>query len=311
MKSVSRTGWAALVLGLGTAAAAAASLAGCSGKPAAGPARPSHSAMVPAPALAKGPSPPPPADGFVGVVLAREAVNVSAESEGRLASVDVRVGDSVTRGARIAALVTENLIQDRAMADASVKSAQAEMRRTEVQLQRAKEQAARRQALSDVFSKEEVAAAQSEQAVAAAALDASRAQVSQQNARLRQLDTQIARSVLRSPIDGRVAVRYYDPGALVTPGTPVIRLIASQSFLVRFAVPPEKAGALAVGQTVEMKLDASGSGLVVPARITQIAPQIDPASQMVFVEATPAAPADVQARLQDGLAGRVTVAKAG
>lgn len=287
--------------------------AGCPGKPAETPAATSPSATAPAsaPGKAAEEGAPVAAEGFVGVVLAREAVNVSAETEGRLASLDVRVGDSVSRGARIASLVTENLVQDRAMAVASLRAAQAEERRAAAQLERAREQAARRLAIKDLFSKEDLAAAQTEESVAAATLDTARAQVAQQRARLEQLETQLARSVLRSPIDGRVAERYFDPGALVSGGTPVVRLIASESYLVRFAVPPEEARALSVGQAVEMKLDAAGAGLAVPARISQIAPQIDSASQMVFVEAVPEVSPDVQARLQDGLAGRVRVAQGG
>lgn len=306
MKNVSRAGlpWL-LSLGL----LAGAGISACSGKPSAQPAASSHSATVPPPSREKAAQEDalPAAEGFVGVVLAREAVNVSAETEGRLASVDVRVGDTVSRGARIASLVTENLVQDREMAGASLRAAQAEERRAAAQLARAREQAARRLALKDIFSKEDLAAAQTEESVAAATVDTARAQVAQQRARLQQLETQIARSVLRSPIDGRVAERYFDPGALVSGGTPVMRLIASESYLVRFAVPPEKARALAVGQAVEMKLDAAGSGLAVAARISQIAPQIDSASQMVFVEAVPEVSPEVHARLQDGLAGRVRI----
>lgn len=305
MKIVSRTGlpW---LLSLGLLAGAGLA---CSGKPSAEPAAAPHSATVPTPSRGKAAQEDalPAAEGFVGVVLAREAVNVSAETEGRLASVDVRVGDTVSRGARIASLVTENLVQDREMAVASLRAAQAEERRAAAQLDRAREQAARRLALKDIFSKEDLAAAQTEESVAAATVDTARAQVAQQRARLSQIETQIARSVLRSPIDGRVAERYFDPGALVSGGTPVVRLIASESYLVRFAVPPEKARSLAVGQAVEMKLDAAGSGLAVSARISQIAPQIDSASQMVFVEAVPEVSPEIHARLQDGLGGRVRV----
>jgi RND family efflux transporter MFP subunit len=258
---------------------------------------PAGARMAAAPAAAR--------EEFVGVVLARQAVAVSAEGDGRLATVDVRVGDWVTRGTRLASLDTQSLAQDLAMAQASVGAAAADARRAEVELQKTKERRARREAARELFSQEDLAAASTEEQVAAAALDTARARVAQEKARQRQLQERIARSVLRAPIDGRVALRYLDAGALVHAGTPVVRLISSQDFLLRFAVPPERAGALRKGSPVEVRLESPQ--LTLPALVSRIAPQIDPASQMIFVEADLAVPPSWTGRLQDGQVGRVAL----
>src|SRR5436305_1826301 len=101
------------------------------------------------------------------------------------------------------------------------------------------------------------------------------------------------------PFAGRVAERFVDAGAVVGPGTPILRLISGGDLLVRAAVPPEQARALAVGKAVTARVPTLG--LDVPGHLERIAPQVDAAAQMIFVEArldpTPAA----AERLQTGL----------
>lgn len=272
--------------------------------------------VAPRPAQIQGPGAAPEApagvrqarrtDGtYPGVVLASQAVEVSSQEEGRLAAVDVRAGDVVKRGDRLAVLETQQLSQDAAMAVASLRAAEAEARSAAAQLQKAREQYERRKGLQDIVSREDIEAARTDQDVAAANVETANARVAQERARHQQLQDRLARAVLRSPIDGRVALRYLDTGSLVRPGTSVVRLISSQEFLLRFAVPPEEASRLRVGRRVAMRLESSA--VTVEGTISQIAPQVDAASQMVFIEAEVEVPDGVERQLQDGLAGRVSV----
>jgi RND family efflux transporter MFP subunit len=242
---------------------------------------------------------------YPGVVLASQAVEVSSQEEGRLAAIDVRAGDVVRRGDRLAVLETQQLTQDAAMASAALRASEAEERRAVVQLQKAREQYERRKGLQDIVSREEIAASATEEQLAVATVETARAGVAQERARYQQLQDRLARTILRSPIDGRVALRYMDTGTLVRPGTPVVRLISSQGFLLRFAVPPEQASNLRVGRRVAMRLESPA--ITVQGTISQIAPQVDAASQMVFIEAEVQVPEGWERQLQDGLAGRVSV----
>lgn len=270
------------------------------------PSAPSPSAAAGLPSasgLAAGPAAGEPR--YVGVVLARQAVSVAAESEGRVVAVAVRVGDSVARGAELATLAREEIGQDRAVAQAAVRAAAAEARRAELELERTHDRSARRDIHPELYADEEIASAHNAEQAARAALDSARARQAQEEARLRQLETRLSRTVLRAPIDGRVAARFLDPGASVHAGTPVIRLISSHEFLLRFAVPPGRAEAVRRGQPVEVRLDSLP--LILSGSVSNIAPQIDPASQMVFVEADLTVPHAWTNRLQDGLVGRVTL----
>lgn len=222
-------------------------------------------------------------EGWVGVVVAREAVDVAAEVPGRVQSVAVRPGDRVAPGDLLARLDTSQLSQDLAMAEASLDAVEAEVRRTRSALQEATTRYERRAAAPDTFSREELTATEMEKETAEAAAAAAEARQREQTARVRQLRESLAKTDVRAPFEGTVALRYLDPGATVVPGTPIVRLITSDELLVRFAAPPEEAAELDVGDPVEILLETSGAR--VTGEVAQVAPEIDSASQMIFVEA--------------------------
>src|SRR5262249_56237491 len=57
---------------------------------------------------------------FVGVTIAREAIEVAAPSEGRLEAVYVNLGDQLKQGDRIARLNSDSINQQLPMARASL-----------------------------------------------------------------------------------------------------------------------------------------------------------------------------------------------
>ena len=64
-------------------------------------------------------------EGHIGVLLARRALEVSAEVEGRLESVDVEVGDRLAPGDIIATIDTSEVEQELASARAALAAARA------------------------------------------------------------------------------------------------------------------------------------------------------------------------------------------
>lgn len=222
-------------------------------------------------------------EGWIGVVVAREAVDVAAEVPGRVDSVAVRPGDRVSPGDLLARLDTSQLAQDLAMAEASLEAVRAEVRRTKSELQESTTRHERRAAVPDTFSREELAATELEKETAEASAAAAEAREREQSARVRQLRESLSKTDVRAPFESTVALRYLDPGSTVVSGTPIVRLITSEELLVRFAVPPEATSDLALGDPVEIVLERSGTR--VTGRVAQVAPEIDSASQMIFLEA--------------------------
>ena len=261
--------------------------------PAASPPR----AAAPAPAAAS----PAPASrpGWLGVLVARESVDVKADSQGRLQTVQVSIGDHVRKGNLIAILDTSLATQDLEMARSVLRGAQVDERRAHDEMDEALARNDRRQKNPDFFSKEDLAQAALQAKTATAAYEVAHQRVAEQAARVKQLETSLSRNQIRAPFDGRVAERFADQGAVVGPGTPVVRLISAGDLLVRAAVPPEEARRLTQGQPVTVTVRTLG--LKIPGTIQRIAPEVDAASQMVLIEVHISPGPEMEGRLQTGL----------
>lgn len=270
---------------------------------------------APPPAQASKPAPAPPLpspaplerEGWLGVVVTRESVDVTAESQGRLQAVHVAIGDRVSRGAAIATLDTSLAQQDLDIARSSLRGAEADEQRAADEMAEATARNDRRQKNPDFFSKEDLAEASLQAKTASSTLEAARSRVAEARGRVRQLETSLSRNQVRAPFDGRVAERFVDPGALVGPGTPLVRLISAGDLLVRAAVPPEEARRLAVGTPVVSTVRSLK--LAVPGTIQRIAPEVDAASQMVLIEVQLAPTPEMASRLQTGLVVDVGIRK--
>jgi RND family efflux transporter MFP subunit len=259
-------------------------------------------ADAPAPKIAPKPAPAPPVEpehkGWLGVVVSRESVDVTADSQGRLQAVYVSIGDRVKRGDRIASLDTRIAAQDLEMARSSLRGNEADERRAADEMSEAQARNDRRQKNPDFFSKEDLADAALKAKTAGAALEVARSRTAEQKAKIQQLETSLGRNEIRAPFDGRVAERFADAGALVGPGTPVVRLISAGDLMVRAAVPPEEAHRLTPGNPVTATVRTLG--LAVPGSIQRIAPEVDAASQMVLIEVRLDLTPDSASRLQTG-----------
>ncbi len=157
----------------------------------------------------------------------------------------------------------------------------------------------RRQKNPDFFSKEDLAQAALQAKTAASAYEVARSRAAEQATRVRQLETSLSRNEIRAPFDGRVAERFADAGAVVDPGTRLVRLISAGDLLVRAAVPPEEARRLKEGDAVTVTVRTLG--LRIPGTLQRIAPEVDAASQMVLVEIHLAPTPAIEGRLQTGL----------
>ncbi len=285
-------------------------LASCAGEQTPGPSDPRDDPAPPA-VLLPNETPGPlsnNSDRYVGVALAHQSVDVAAELEGQLSTIYVRVGDRVEPGDRIASIETRQLTDELSMARADLRALQAEEKQAAIDLEAISERYQRRRSVADLYSPEEVEALRIETERAAAALETATARMSREAAFVRQLQGRLSFATVASPIAGTVAARYLDPGALVQPGTAVVRLITTDAFVARFAVPPEEAGEQRVG--LPIRFSATTTALQLPGIITHISPQVDVASEMVFVEADLILPDSWDGQLQSGLVGLVQVDEA-
>lgn len=241
--------------------------------------------------------------GFLGVVFAQTTVDLAAEFDGRLERVDVRTGDRVRRGARLAALDARSLQQDLQIAEAGLRAADAEREQAALELADMRARLERLTRLADLVSAEQAATGRYQAARAAARVQQTEAQAAERRARVDQLRDTIAEADIRAPFDGVVAARYLDPGATVARGAPILRLISADTLRLRFAVPEARVAEVAPGQRVVARVDASA--LTLAGTIASIAPDIDHALQMFIAEATLAVEPSVRSRISAGAIARV------
>jgi RND family efflux transporter MFP subunit len=254
--------------------------------------------------VAAAPTAPPspaaaPRQGWVGVVVSRQSVDVKADSQGRLQTVSVSIGDHVRKGDPIATLDTSLAAQDLSMARSELRSAEVDERRAADEMAESLARNDRRQKNPDFFSKEDLAQAALQAKTVTAAHEVAQERVAQQKAKVQQLETSLSRNQIRAPFEGRVAERFADPGAVVGPGTAVVRLISAGDLLVRAAVPTEEARKLKEGDPVAVAVRTAD--LKIPGTVQRIAPEVDAASQMVLIEVHLTATPEMESRLQAGL----------
>jgi RND family efflux transporter MFP subunit len=230
--------------------------------------------------------------GFVGVIFARQQVDLAADVAARVMDVKVQLGTPLKKGDVVASLDAESLRRE-------LNAAQAVARAARVASSAAKERAQRYARHSEAISGDELSASASDSKVSAA-------KVAEASARVEQLRVLVERAAIVAPFDGVIAARYVDPGALVTPGQPIARLISGEDLWVRFAVPDDQSSTVKVKSCVEVRVDSQE----VPARglVEMVAPQVDTELRMLVVEAKLQLPEGWKGGLQAGLAARVLAA---
>jgi membrane fusion protein (multidrug efflux system) len=100
-------------------------------------------------------------------------------------------------------------------------------------------------------------------------------------------------------------VRYVDPGGIVGTNTPIVRLISANDFIVRFAVPESQVAAVAIGARVRVVVRSQQRAWL-HGIVDKVAPEIDAASRMLFLEAHLAG-TDAGAATLSGEMARVSV----
>lgn len=113
-------------------------------------------------------------------------------------------------------------------------------------------------------------------------LRALQSNVAAAEAQLRQSRTLLAESDLRATVDGVVTARNADPGALASPGSPVLVVQTIDWLYIVTAVPLEDSGKIQVGQTANVTVDALPNQTF-PAKVTNINPAANVQSRQVQI----------------------------
>jgi RND family efflux transporter MFP subunit len=212
-----------------------------------------------------------------GNIAAWQEASVGAEANGqRLTDVLVNVGDTVRKGQVLATFSTATLGAEAAQARAALAEAEAAAAEAQANAERARTLDATG-ALSASQIRQYVTAAQTAQA----RVDAAKASLQAQQARLSQ-------SQLLAPDDGVISARAATVGAVVPAGTELFRLIRQGRLEWRAEVTSSELGRLAPGTPAVV---TAPTGARLEGKVRSIGPSVDPQTRIgiVYVDLRPTA----------------------
>jgi RND family efflux transporter MFP subunit len=241
-------------------------------------------------------------EGFVGVLVPRDAYDVTSPLATKIDRLLVKLGDPVEKGAPVAVLDDREPRDRLALARSELLEGEAAVRQAIIERDAARAALARdQQALkSGIVSVAEVDVAAANAAKAASAVERAAAEAERRREAVKQLAQRLTDTTLVSPIAGKVALRYLEEGARVQEGQAVIRVIRSDELFVKFAIPAAAARRVAAGDLIELRL--TERSLVARGIVKRVSPELDPVAQMVLAEADLL---DPQGELRAGDTGRV------
>ena len=240
---------------------------------------------------------------IVGTLIGAATVEAVPRVNGRLAEVNVRLGDQVRKGQAIATIedreVREQVRQQEAaykVSEATIRQREADLKLAQTNLDRNKNLLERqllpRQTYDDTEARHQAAIAQ---------LDLAKAQFEQSKARLDELRINLANTVISSPVNGFIGKRYLDPGASVSPNVPVASIVDIHVVRMVVNVVEKDVKRLQVGMPAQVGVDAfEGEKFV--GRVTRIAPVFDPQTRTAEMEIEVP---NVTYRLKPGMYARV------
>ena len=218
---------------------------------------------------------------YTGEVVAGRSSSLGFELPGTLERVLVEEGDRVVAGQPLAHLDRRRLRAQRQQSLAQRDVARAAVDEVQQQLTLAERQRDRRQQLhaQGAISREDL----DQQIYGTGALRSrlvqAEAQVEEAEARLRQIDVDLARSVLVAPFDGTVSRRRLDEGVVVSGGQALITLVEAAPLELRVGVPPDAARGLRPGQRHPVRVGDRR----LQATVSALLPELDAGSRTATV----------------------------
>ena len=215
-------------------------------------------------------------------------VDITTKFGGRLATVLVHEGDAVEMNQALAQIDTKELDAQLRRAEAEVRRARQEknaavaviaQRKSELSLSKKDLERSKGLYENDSISLEQLQRDETAVQTAKATLAAARAQLSNTEAAIEAaiantelLKVQIEDSILKAPITGRVLYRLAEPGEVLPAGGKVLTVLDPLDVYMTIFLPTQQVARLAVGADARVVLDGIPD-MFIPARVTFVAPR--------------------------------------
>jgi membrane fusion protein, multidrug efflux system len=241
----------------------------------------------------------------VGNLIGEATVSVVPRVAGRLQTINVKLGDRVARGQRIAQLEDFEIQEQVKQAEAAQEVSAATIRQREADLKRAETNLARSKSLFErqLLPRQTLDDNESTYQASLAQLDLARAQNNQSKARLEELKITLGNTTITSPVTGFVSKRSVDPGAFVGQQAPIVEVVDVSTVRLVANIVEKDLRQLKVRDQAHVSVDAfPGEDFI--GRIARISPILDPATRTAPIEIEIPNPAS---RLLPGMYARVNI----
>lgn len=206
-------------------------------------------------------------------------VTVSAETSGKILSLSVDEGDNVSSGETIAVVDTTMFILQLKQLESQRSAAESSSPDIAAQAAALRAQISHQQHEYERFSRlfADGAATQKQYDDAKAQLNILRGQLTALLSSLgknrssisdnavaiqyqsEQIEEQISKSIIKSPISGTVLIKYAEPGEFATPGKPICKLADLDNIYLRAYFTVSQLAGIKIGQTVTVIADFGGN----------------------------------------------------
>ena len=219
-----------------------------------------------------------------GTLHSRETAILSAQVVGRVQQVNVHEGDTVAAGQTLVVLDDSTLRATADQAEAAVKAAASQQAAAQTNAALAASTLARYQQLQaqKSVSPQEMDEVTRRAQAAAAQVDALRAQGSAAKAQASVATAMLGYTRIRAPFAGVITSRTADPGALATPGVPLLQIDSAGALQFQTTVDESAIATIHIGMKIPVRLDAATT--TTEGTVAQIVPAADPASHTFLVK---------------------------
>ena len=207
---------------------------------------------------------------FLGIVEAASDSNVGFEVAGVLSTLDAKEGDFVTTGQPLGRLDIRQQSAALAMARAQEKEVAAQLELAKLNQQR----------VNTLLAQSLVS--QREADDARLTLEATQARLETTQASVRNAEIVIEKSELRAPFDAVVSKRIREPGSIVGPNVPIMRLVSVGEREAHVGISPKFANMAVIGESYTLFVEDKP----ISARLRSIGADVDPQTLTVLAVLT-------------------------
>ena len=221
----------------------------------------------------------------VGNLIGAATVQVVPRVNGRLQTVNVKLGDSVREGQVIARVEDLEIREQVRQAEATFRVSEASIRQREADLKLAKNNLERSRSLYDrqLLPQQTFDDVDARHQAALAQLDLARAQFEASKARLDELKITLGNTQIISPVDGFVGKRFLDPGAFASTNAPVASVVDIRTVRMVANLVERDMRRVPAGTPATVEVDAF-PGEKFHGRVSRVAPIFDPATRTAEIE---------------------------